>query len=243
MKYNEKIWSDLNQDEKLAYHIYEEFQKKTRQRGNHTVWLASASAKSCPDPDIDGLRPAHKIVSSKNWKYFIETREMFKNDLNFDPQIFMDSVFHNLSNQKKIFPAQLRTKKLKDQYYQYKKDLKKRGKISSEKQLMESFASTYKFVSRKLGKKDLDYDDLYSFFCVPKDGNIIPEGIFFAMQEWISPYYLSISNTFYESYFNLDEDIKEEIISLDRLQDMAAFVKMKTKAYQFAKKLFKEDVA
>ena len=242
MRYNESIWEDLDLKEKKIYHLYEVFQNRTNRRGVVTKWIPQASRKSVADYDQTGEYPGDFIRNSKNWKYFEETYEMFEEDQNFDEQIFIDSVFRNIPKTKRIFPAQLRTKKIIQQYKDYRMKLKMTDQVSTEKRIMRDISNTYKFISRKMNKKKLDANDLNNFFTDVKDNNIISEGIFFCIQEMISPFYYSISKSFEDAYSELDQDVRDEIIDGERLLDLRMLIKLKKFTYNFAKELFGRDI-
>lgn len=242
MKYTEEIWQDLDWDEKSAYHIYEEFQKATIGKGVHTKWISSADSKSFYDYDRDGKYPGDKIRESKNWQYFVDVWEKFKEDQMFDPHVFIEAVFRRLSNDKTIVPAQLRTKANYDYYKDYRLKLKMGEKVSDEKQILTDIATTYKLLQRKIGKQDINEDDLFSFFNDLKDNSLISEGIFLCIQEMISPYYYAVSRSFLNAYLNSDKDIKDEISSEERLINISAIVRSKTRVYQFLKKIFNKDI-
>lgn len=242
ISYTEEIWEDLTYDEKQAYHIAEAFQKRTNKRGNRKKWIPSASAKTYYIPDRDEKYPGDKIRESKNFQYFLEVWEVFKDFPQFDAEIFMDSVFRNLPGDKKIFPAQLRTKKVVQQYKDYRQKLKMTDKVSDDKQIMESFATSYKYIQKRLQKNTLTFQDTYNFFNLTEDNNILSDGLKAAILEMLSPFYLAISKSFEHAFLNTDQDIRDEIMTMQRLQHLRARVKLKPKVYQFAKTLFGEDV-
>jgi hypothetical protein len=240
VKYNELIWSDLDHEEKQIYHLAESFERRTKKQGEFTHWIPSAETKSCYNFERDGKHPGDKLRESKNWAYFSDVWEIVKDDPNFDIDIFMDSVFRNLPKDKQIFPSQLRTKRVLENYKEYRMALKMSDKVSDEKKMMEDIATTAKFIKRKIG--EINSQSLTSFFNDIKDNNIISEGIFFCIQEMISPFYLVVSKSFEEAYNNLDKDIKDEIMDEDRLMTLRTLVRLKTPVYRFAKRVFDEDI-
>ena len=243
MDYTPEIWEDLTWDEKQTYHIAEEFESATRDRGNVTKWLPSASAKTFYDYDRDGKYPGDKIRESKNWRYFCDVWEKFKEDANFDPHVFIEACFRRLSRDKSIVPAQLRTKANYDAYKDYRMKLKMSDRVSEEKQIMQDIVNTYKAIQRKLGKKDpLTSDDLFDFFNKPAKNSLLSDGILMSMQEMVSPFYYALSESFYYAWQGLDKDIKDEISSDDRLRNISAVVRSKTRVYQFLKKVFGADI-
>lgn len=241
IRYNEEIWRDLTYDEKMAYKIAEEFTRKTKKNGQYNKWIASAESKPRIDPDSDEW-PGDKIRNSKNFKYFMDVWEMYKDDPNFDVRIFMDSVFHHLRSGTKIYPAQLRTKKLYNNYKEYRMKLKMGEKVGSVKRIMEDLVRTHKNISRALDKKNLTEDDLYNFFNKPKEGEVISEGLFLAINEMLSPYYMAVSKSFRKAYFSADKDVQEEIIDEDKLNNLKTLVKLKTRVHGFAIKIFGKDI-
>lgn len=242
MKYNEEIWTDLTQEEKKVYHLYEAFQKRTNKMGNFVKWLPAATAKQCYNYDRDGKYPGDKIRDSKNWKYFEEVCKIFESHSDFDEEIFMDSVFIHVYKEKKIYPAQLRTKKIVEFYKEYRMKLKMTDRSSDEKKMMEDLAATYKYIKRKVKKDELDVRDIYTFFNSTEDNNIISDGLKSCILEMISPYFMAISKSFNIAYKRTDKDIQDEIIDLDKLNNLRGLVKMKTRVYSFAKKIFKEEI-
>ena len=242
MNYNEDIWSDLTWEEKQVYHLYEAFQKRTSKRGQNIRWLPQATSKSTYDYDRDGKYPGDKIRESKNWKYFTETWEMFKDNPGFDPEIFMDAVFRNVLKGKNITPAQLRTKKVAEQYKDYRMKLKMSDKISDEKIIMRDLVNTYKYISKKMNKSVLTKEDLYDFFNSIQDNNVISEGVFACINEMISPYYMVMSRSFENAYADLDEDIRDEIMPFNKYMHLRSFVKLKKRVHVFAKKVFGDDI-
>lgn len=242
MNYTEEIWADLDWDEKQTYRLYEEFQKATIAKGIHTKWVSSADSKSFYDYDRDGKYPGDKIRESKNWQYFVDVWEKFKDDQMFDPYVFIEAVFRRLPKDKTIVPAQLRTKANYDYYKEYRLKLKMGEKVSDEKQILMDITNTYKLIQRKMNKTELDENDLFSFFNELKDNSMISEGIFLCIQEMISPYYYSVSRSFLNAFLNCDKDIRDEISSEDRLINISAVVRSKTRVYQFLKKIFGKDI-
>lgn len=241
LRYNEEIWSDLTYDEKMAYKIADEFSKRARKIGLHNKWIASAESKVRIPEDSDE-RPGDKIRNSKNFKYFMDVWNMYKSDQNFDIVIFMDAVFRTLPRGKKIYPAQLRTKKLYSSYKEYRMRLKMSERVGSIKRIMEDLVRSYKTISKKLDKKDLTEEDLDRFFNEIPEGQLVSEGMFYAMQEMLSPYYLAVSKSFRKAYFNADKDIQDEIIDKDKLENIKALVRLKTRVHGFAKRIFGKDI-
>ena len=241
LRYNEEIWSDLTYDEKMAYKIADEFAKRARKIGMQRKWIASAESKVNIHPDSDE-RPGDKIRNSKNFKYFMDVWNMYKNDQNFDIVIFMDAVFRTIPRGKQIYPAQLRTKKLYSAYKEYRMRLKMSEKVGSVKRIMEDLVRSYKTISKKMDKKNLTEEDLDRFFNEIPEGQLVSEGMFYAMQEMLSPYYLAVSKSFRKAYFNADKDIQDEIIDKDKLENIKALVRLKTRVHGFAKRIFGKDI-
>lgn len=229
---NMKVWEDASHDERKIYHIYEEFQKRTNKMGNVMKWLPSINSKHHINFD--------KIRESKNWKYFSDVWEIFKDFPEFDEEIFMESVFRHV--QKKIFPAQLRTKKIIENYKEYRMKLKMTDKISDEKIMMADIANTYKYIKRKIKKEKIKSSDIYYFFNYTKDNDVISDGLKSCILEMISPFYMVISKSFEIAYKNSDKDIQDEIIDMDRFNNLRSLVKIKTIVYSFAKKIFGDDI-
>lgn len=241
LRYNDEIWQDLSYDEKMAYKLANEFTKKCKAIGNHRKWIASAESKVRIHPDSDE-RPGDKIRNSKNFKYFMDVWDMYKSDQNFDINIFIDSVFRNMPRGTSIYPAQLRTKKVYNNYKEFRMRLKMSERVGSVKRIMEDLVRTYKTISRRLDKKDLTEDDFYSFFNDIPEGSLLSDGVLFAMQEMLSPYYLAVSKSFRKAYFNMDKDVQDEIIDKDKLENIKALVRLKTRVHGFAIRIFGKDI-
>ena len=237
---NPEIWGDMTYDEKQAYKIYEAFQRKTIKRGIKNKWLPSIYTKQCPNEERDGLRPADHIRQSKNWPYFFECWEIYSEDQFFDIGNFIDSIFRNMTSAEKIFPSQLRTKKIQTQYKDYRMKLKMSTTISTEKKMMQDIATTFKFIRNRASGSDID--SLWSFFHDIKEGMYISDGVLCTIQEMISPFYYTISKSFIKAYYNLDKDIQEEIISHQEFTHIQSLVKIKIPVYKFAKELFGDDI-
>lgn len=237
---NPDIWGDMTYDEKQAYRIYEAFQKHTNKRGIKNKWLPSVYVKSAPNEERDEMRPADPIRQSKDWKYFIECWQIYMEDESFDANNFMDAVFRNMGSSEKIFPAQLKTKKVKDQYHAYRMKLKMTTQISGEKKMMQDIATTYNFIRNRIGS--CNYQDLWSWFHDVKPGQYISDGVLCCIQEMISPFYFTLSKSFIKAYYELDKDIQEEIISMQDFAHLQSLVKIKTPVYKFIKELFKDDI-
>lgn len=242
MKYNPEIWSDLDQREKLAYHIYEEFQRQYDKFHLNRKWLPQANAKSCYNYDRDGKYPGDKIRESKHWQHFIEICDIFENYSDFEPSIFIDAIFRSLRPGQHISPAQLKTKRNIKIYEDYRMKMKMGSNISDEKRIMQDVANSYKYIKKKIKKDELNAQELYKFFNNIKDNNVISEGIKSCILEMISPFYFCLSKSFRIAYNNSDKDVQDEIISIQKMNNIASFVKLKTIAYSFIKKLYGDDI-
>lgn len=238
LRYNEEVWRDLTYDEKMAYKIADQFTRYTMKRGQYNRWIASAESNP-QDPDI---APGDKIRSSKNFRYFLDVWNMYKNDSSFDIIIFIESVFHNLPRNKKIYPAQLKTKRVYNNYKEYRMRNKMSERIGTVKRVMEDLARTYKLIKKKIDVETLTEKDLYHFFNDVPEGQLLSEGAFLAIQEMISPFYMAISKSFRKMYFNLDKDVQDEIIDKDKLNNIMALMRLKSRLHGFAKRLFGKDV-
>jgi len=241
-KYNPSIWQDMTSNERSIYYMAEAYAKFARDRGDTRKYFKSAEVKQCPEYDRDGLYPADPLRQHKNWQYFEKVWERFKNDQSFDPQIYMDSIARHIPKTTKIYPAQLSTKKNIANYLEYRQSLKIKDNVDDDKRIMEGVMQSYKLISRKMGIKKLTKEDLYQFFNETKDNNILSEGLLFCMQEMISPYYFSVSKAFIRAYKEADQDIRDEILELDRLKDMSMLVKIKPRIYNFVQKIFGDDI-
>ncbi len=240
LKYNPEIWADMSLDERSTYYIYEAYQKFMRNRGDSKKYLSTAEAKSFPHPE-EGY-PADKIRNHKNWAYFTKVWERFKHDQAFDTDIFMESIAKHLPKSSCLYPAQLSADKYFKGYIEYRKSLKIRSHTDDIKRVMSGIVQTHKLISRRVGSKELSLEQLYNFFNKPKDNNILSEGLLLCIQEMISPYYFAVSRSFLAAYRDSDIDIREEILEIDRLKDMAMLVKAQTRVYSFVKKIFGEDI-
>lgn len=221
---NSSVLSDFSLHEKKAYEIAQVFQNETRKRGDVRIWLPN---------DSEAIR------KSKNFKWFLETWDKYKDEQNFDAYIFIESVFKGLKDGDKIFPAQLKTKKAYEKYREHKMSLKMTKKISTDKKILGDIYQTFKFLRTKI--EEVNYENLRNVFFNAGD-NYISDGVFYAMQNMLSPFYLSVSRSFHEVYEELDLDIKQEIIDKEDLISIGAFIRMKEEIYDFNKKLFKDDI-
>jgi len=243
MKYNPEIWADMTSDERSTYYIAEAYNSFCKSRGDQRKHLPSVEVRQCPNYDRDGQHPADPIRNHKNWPYFVKVWERFEIDQAFDADIFMESVARHLPKDKQIFPAQLATKKNFDSYIEYRQSIKLGGeKIDDTKRIMQGIVQTYKLIARKVGSQKPTQQEIYYFFNKPKDNNLISEGLLLCMQQMISPYYFSVSRSFITAYKNSDKDIRDEILELSRLKDMALLTRTKTEVYNFVKKIFNEDI-
>lgn len=243
---NLEIWADMTSDERNIYYIAEAFSKFMKSRGDTRMYCPSARTKTVQTHDQygDEVRPADKIRNSKNWQYFKRVWERFETDQAFDAEMFVESIAKHLPKTSKLYPAQLATKKHIKGYLEYRKSVKMRSNQKDEdiKRIMTDIQRTYKIIQRKTGITKLTQKDLYDFFNKPKDNNILSEGLILCIQEMISPYYFSVSKAFLRAYKDADPDVREEIISLDRLKDMRALTHVKTRIYNFVKKIFGDDI-
>jgi hypothetical protein len=217
-----------------------------RGRGDKKNYLPSARVKTVQTHDQygDEVNPADKIRNSKNWPYFEKVWEEFQNDTIFDAEIFMESIAKHLPKTSKLYPAQLATKKHIAGYKSYRQSIKMRSNddVDDMKRIMTGIQRTYKLIQRKYNGRELTKEDLHDFFNKPKDNSILSEGLLYCMQEMISPYYFAVSKSFLRAYKNSDQDIRDEILPLDRLKDMATLVRAKTRVYEFVKKVFGDDI-
>lgn len=242
MKYTKEIWYDMSYRERQIYHIYEAFQKRTNKRGQTQKWLPQANSKGFYDYERDGKYPGDKIREAKNWKYFEDVYEEYEDDQLFDPEIFMDAIFRRLAKKDHIFPAQLRTKINRDYYKDYRMKLRMTSNTTKEKEMMGDIINTYKFIRRRLNKEELTFQDLNKFFNNTEDNIIVSDGLFCCIHEMISPFYYVVSKSFQTAYNNSDIDIQEEIITQEEYNHLRGLVKIKTRVYEFIKKVFKEDI-
>ena len=243
---NMEIWKDMDSDERSIYYIAEAFTKFMRSRGDRKNYIPSARVKTVQRQTADGYEcyPADKIRNATSWKYFERVWEEFNNDQSFDAEIFMESIAKHTAKTAKIYPAQLATKKYIIGYKLYRQSIKMRTNDKDEdlKRILVGVQRTYILIQRKIGVDKLNQKDLHDFFNTPRDGALLSEGLLFCMQEMISPYYFAVSKAFLRAYKNADSDIRDEIITLDRLKDMSVLAKTKDRVYPFVKKLFGDDI-
>lgn len=243
---NTEIWADMTSDERSTYYIAEAYIKFMHNRGDKKKYLPSVRVKTVKyyDKEGDECYPFDHIRNHQNWKYFEKVWEEFKNDQLFEAEIFMESIAKHLPKASRLYPAQLATKKHIAGYKSYRNSIKLRSNEQDDdmKRILSGILQTYKLIQRRTGIQELDQQDLHAFFNKPKDNSILSEGLLCCMQEMISPYYFAVSKSFLRAYKDSDQDIRDEIIPLDRLKDMASLVRVKPRVYDFVKKIFGDDI-
>jgi hypothetical protein len=232
---NPEIWADMTSDERSTYYIAEEYEKYAKDRHDMHTYCPSARTKS-----ITGEYPADKIRNHKNWKYFKQVWDFYKEDSKFDPYLFMQSIIHNNPKNKFLFPAQLANKENLLEYPKYLYLMS--HKEDNTKTILENITQTYKFIAKKMEVQELKTIDLYKFFNTPNGNGIYSLGLLCCMHNMVTRYYYPISKTFIMAYRRTDKDIRDEIISVKEISEMEVTIKSNDKVYQFLKKLFKDDI-
>ena len=213
--------------EKQIYHLYEYFQKATYKLNQPNKWLPNINSKSFSE---------EKLFNHKYWKYFEKCYKMFEQDSGFNLFIFYETI---INYYKKIYPAQLTTKKFKEQYYTYKMKFVK-NKINSIKQIYREIANTFKFLKDKI--EVVDHNNIKSLFDYNDNNNLLPKGILYIIQGLISPFFFTVSKSFINIYKQLDPDIKQEIKNTYNINQYYSYVMSNPKIYNFLKKVFGDEI-
>jgi len=208
-----------------VWQVYKAYENQARKRGDFRNYLPTKE-----DPR-----------ASKNWKYFEQVLDNFSHDTFFDPFIFMEAQFRNLTKGETLFPAQLKTKSAVNKYNEHKESLKTRDTNSDSKAIMENLASTYRFLKKWWKNKDLPKDSYKEFF-TRNDGELLSEGMLFCLQSMISKYFMAVSKHFNEEYGNLLSDMKWEIIPPKELRSYKIKLILDQDAYNFAKEVFNGEI-
>ena len=178
---------------------------------------------------------------NKHWKYFMEAQSNFTKDTMFDPYIFVEAQFRNLTKEQSIFPAQLKTKAAIERYNEHRESLRMRDNTSNAKAIMQNLASTFKLMKKWWKQNNLPIDSYREFF-TPKEGEMLSEGMLFCIQNMISKYFMAVSRHFDLEYSKLDSDMKLEIIDPLELKSFRMKLIMEDEAYLFAKQTFKSEI-
>jgi len=96
-------------------------------------------------------RPLRKQPKEdKDWKYFVRAVDMFGNNEEYEPWGFVDSAMSS----GKVFPAQLATKKMWENFVDYKasKEVKKDDKLV----LVEKMANDYKSIKNLMKTRKIE---------------------------------------------------------------------------------------
>lgn len=252
-QYNPEIWSDMTYEEKMAYHIYEEFQKEynrmvAQKKLPARIWLPSASRKMVTDFDRDGKYPADFIREHKNWETFVKVYEKYQHMSTFDPVIFMKGAFYYRDNMLKIYPSMLLTDTVDKSYHAYIEKIVTEARMGgTDEEVITGLKGTRRAICKLLKIPDNetpDFQDIYDLFNDTPKGHIVSRGISFALSGMFSLYYLAISKSFNSVYEKLDQDIKSEI-GFDSREDMEPFigvVRQFPRVLQAAKLLFGDDI-
>jgi len=247
MAYNLKIWEDLTSDERKAYKIFEAWKIFSIKSGIKPIYLNAlplAESKVSLTLEYDGKYPADKIREHKNWKFFTETYELYKEDALFNPYTFMRSIYNRFPKGEYIPPAKLKTKEAKKCYYQYKMDMEQLSQPSDENnRILVSISETHRSIKDRLHKQSkLTIEDLDNFFNKSIENSCFSIGILLSIHKMLSPYYLAVSRSFERAYFNMDADVQIEILDAQKYNNFRSFVKINTKIYTFIKEVFGEDI-
>jgi hypothetical protein len=216
----------FNGSEYKVWQIYKAYKNQAKKRGDFRNYLPIKE-----DPR-----------ESKNWKYFEQVLDNFSHDTLFDPFVFMEAQFRNLSKGETLFPAQLKTKTAVKKYIEHKDALRVVDVDSSSKVMMESLAATYRFLKRWWKNKGFEKDSYKEFF-TRIDGEILSEGMLFCLQSMISKYFMAVSKHFNEEYNNLDLDMKLEIIPPRELKSYRIKIILNQDAFSFAKEIFNGEIS
>lgn len=252
-EYNPEIWSDMTHEEKMAYHIYEEFQKEYNQmvaqrRLSMKKWLPSASRKMVTNYDRDGKYPADFIREHENWDVFVKTYEKYQHMATFDPAIFMKGAFYYRDKLKKIYPAMLLAKTTEESYTAYIEKMVTEARMGGGgEEILLGMRGTKKSICKLLNildHEELEFQDVYDLFNKVPKGHIVSRGISFALSGMFSLYYLAMSKSFNSAYDNLDADVKAEIgfETRESMEPFIGLIRQWPNVYKTTKSLFGEDI-
>jgi hypothetical protein len=158
------------------------------------------------------------VKKTKYWKAFTKTVEFFGDEPEWDASKFVKVLFYAFG---KIYPFQMATKKSWETYVDYYN----RGEIDIETNIAKSLLNSHQFIKRweeKNNKKFFSYDNTSLF-------------------RNISPYYLSISQQFYDVYCLLPEIDKKRIIDKNDLETKRIMVNIHKKIYEKMKEVLGND--
>jgi hypothetical protein len=175
---------------------------------------------------------------SKYWTYFEQVIENFKNETTFDPYFFMEAQYRNLSKDKILWPAQLKTKEAIKKYKEHRQSQMIIDYTSETEKIIYNLATTCKLIINWWKRNKKSKNDYYSFFLEKKSDSIISEGVNYCLQGMISKYFMAVSKHFEKAYKELDPDIKWEIIEPDDLKAYRINLKTNKEAYDFAVDIF-----
>jgi hypothetical protein len=252
-QYNPEIWSDMTHEEKMAYHIYEEFQKEynklvAQRKLSMKKWLPDAGRKMVTNYERDGKYPADFIREHENWETFVKTYEKYQHMTTFDPVIFMKGAFYYRDEMKKFYPAMLLTDTVEKSYYKYIEKIVTEARMGNTgDEVIRGLMGTRRAICKLLrihDNENPDFQDIYDLFNTTPKGHIVSRGISFALSGMFSLYYLAMSKSFNSAYDKLDQDIKSEI-GFDSREDMEPFigvVRQFPEALKTMKILFGDDI-
>lgn len=222
-----EIWRkfEFTMREKEIYELAKAYENYNRKRGVYKKFLPTKT-----DPR-----------NSKYWRYFEQAYSNFENDSQFDPYIFIEAQYRDLDSNKILYPAQLKTKTAVKKYEEHKENKKIIDETTETERILINLTDTYKFLRKWWKNNDLKKDDYESFFKI-EEGELISDGMSYAMQGMISKYFLSVSKTFNKYYHRLDPDIKWEICRPKELESYRITLKINEEAWEFAKDIFGEEV-
>jgi hypothetical protein len=175
---------------------------------------------------------------SKYWNSFIKFKEMYEGR-NIDFALFFKAQF--TFNTDKYIPNFLIAKKSYERYRNFIKKYKedKNNEENFVKSCCKEIFKTRKFINDYLSSVDLPLDNYEAFFFYKEDfSDEITVGIKFAIQRYINPLFLSISNSFYKLYSVCDQGIRDEMITIDEVKEKRMILLNNRDALDFAKKLY-----
>jgi len=179
------------------------------------------------------FRKSENPKKTKYWSAFSKLYEIVKNDSNFNMYWYVEAQIKKTG--KMVWPWQLPTKKAIENYHEYleaKKVVLKSDNIKEILYALRKDAENIKdWISRN--KKTISY-----FFEHVESGMMMSDGIYYAIMNFLSPYFLSISKSFWKVYNNLDEDVKKELPSEEELKIKRSRIKKNNVLKEKAKKYF-----
>lgn len=143
-----------------------------------------------------------RVRDTKWWSSFYKTASLFSGEKEWDPYKYVSYTFEN---NEKPFPFVLVNKL---NWSSYKDHIATREK--GDASVARSLLSTYNEIRDWSIKNKFDKINVSEFFKVPRN-------LMFLKRRKFSPYFLSISRSFINMYYSLDEEERNKIITEEEL--------------------------